>query len=167
MLNQGLAPIVIFDVDFLTLGPGLYDSAHEHAAVICGHYYDLKGQQWFIANCWSGLYSYSANLLQKSVAQLAQYRKPETFNKFNGEWISDSGRYQLNSHVNLVSRQGIAPKGENASFRNKIILIAINSLTNGREQFCITAKALNEIYYAKPTIILHPPQYAHSLSTTL
>lgn len=143
-VSNGYAPIVFFDVDFETKGPGLHQSEHEHAAVIVGYFSDTKKNLWFIATCWGLYYTYPADKLARSAAQLAIQRTPETFYKVDGEWRSNKGRYRIYNTDNLVTRKGTSPLDDKASFRNKIVVIKSTAAQINRNEFCRTQEDLQK-----------------------
>ncbi|MFA6303243.1 MAG: hypothetical protein WC627_08955 [Legionella sp.] len=143
-ITQGYAPIVFFDVDFETKGPGFHKSEHEHAAVIVGYFADTEKNLWFIATCWGLYYTYPADKLVRSAAQLAIQRNPETFYKIDGEWRSNQGRYRIHHTDDLTVRKGISPLDGNASFRNKIVVIKSTAAQINRSEFCKTHEDLQK-----------------------
>lgn len=143
-LEQGLAPIVFFDIDFDTKGPGFHHSQHEHAAVILGYFHDKDEGLWFLATCWGGYYTYPAEKLAHSAAQLARQRIPELFYKIGGEWRSNQGRYQINKKDTLPVRQGIAPTGKQATFRNKLLVLKSSTAQVDRTAF---RKTIDQIQF--------------------
>lgn len=134
-LEQGYAPIVIFDIDFETKGPGFHQSNHEHAAVIVGYFHDAAGTPWFVATCWGSYFTYPADKLARSAAQLAKQRTPETFYKIAGEWRSEQGRYNIMPGNKIPVRQGLAATETQASFYNKIVLVKASSAEPNRKIF--------------------------------
>lgn len=140
-LHQGNAVIVFFDLDYLTWGPGLYQSKHEHAAVVFGYYHDKDNQLYFVSTYWNHYFYFKADALKKSAAQLALRRIPENFYKMNGEWYSDQGRHQLNHLNKLPFRKGEINTSISGTFRNKILIISASN-TQNRISFACKESAL-------------------------
>ncbi|MDP1601740.1 MAG: ATP-binding protein [Legionella sp.] len=138
-IDQGFAPVVFFDLDFDTWGPGLYNSKHEHAAVILGYYYDKQDELCFVSTYWNSYFYFKAEALTSSTAQLALERIPETFYKVNGSWLSNQGRHRITNNEQLPMREGRKSQTINATFRHKVLKVCKSETLISRSQFVIAS----------------------------
>ena len=80
-LDQNKPAVVFFEVDVRNGQPVSLGGTWEHAAVVCGYYYDKAGDLKFVVAQWGEFYVHDARSLRDSAGQLKEVRDPESFIK--------------------------------------------------------------------------------------
>lgn len=128
-IDQGLAPIIFYDIDLYTRGPVNDNGRLEHAAIVVGYYYNQETKSIFFRIAEHDKhYDFDAVALFRSTSQLPQerserenYIKIKTHRTNEGAWLLENVLYIHESRI-IKNKLETSP-ARNGGVRQKILIL--------------------------------------------